>query len=155
MLVEIHLESTWSPHGIHGVHKIITRISNIRWTPHELHLEFMELCGICGVHLESMGECKVHLFANPHGLYQSSCRSSFSLGLNSQPTTANPQLQTPPMPDSPMTHFLKSSSTDLFDFSQFDFSSFQSSDSGPHLGMDQHYILPNSAYAPPTSSSSI
>ena len=27
---------------------------------HGLHLEFMELCGICGVHLESMGECKVH-----------------------------------------------------------------------------------------------
>ena len=21
----------------------------------------MELCGICGVHLESMGECKVHV----------------------------------------------------------------------------------------------
>ena len=43
-----------------GVHKIITKISNIRWTPHGPHLEFMELCGICGVHLESMGECKVH-----------------------------------------------------------------------------------------------
>ena len=42
------------------VHKIITKLSNIRWTPHGLHLEFMELCGICGVHLESMGECKVH-----------------------------------------------------------------------------------------------
>jgi hypothetical protein len=54
------MESTWSPPGVHGVHKIITKIGNIRWTPHGVHLESMELCGICGVHLESMGECKVH-----------------------------------------------------------------------------------------------
>jgi hypothetical protein len=33
-----------------GLHTIITKTGNIGWTP----------CGICGVHLESMGEGKVH-----------------------------------------------------------------------------------------------
>ena len=62
-----------------------------------------------------------------------------------------PQSQ-PPRPDTPMTQFLKLTSS--FDFSDINFNSNPSSDSQPTFGMDQHWNLngPSFPSALPTSS---
>jgi hypothetical protein len=50
-----------------GVHKIQVESMESTWTPYHNYqnrqywVESMSPCGICGVHLESMGEGKVHL----------------------------------------------------------------------------------------------
>jgi hypothetical protein len=54
--MEVHVESMESKWSL----RLITKIGNISWNASGVHLESMELCGICEVHLESMGEDKVH-----------------------------------------------------------------------------------------------